>query len=178
MLRAIRDGPGTLRLCLIDSSGGLYAWATLSFETCEELVLSYSIFVALKHQDPKSRQSTPSIDQELLEEPGDLTGDYDEELFGGVLRAGSMLHALRLFRSTATSAVRLEAKPLRDDYLNAPIWTAFLTKYVLARDRDFFMLEGENSVSMCAQASAIRFPIRFRASTGSQWKLLFGLRYK
>lgn len=68
-----------------------------------------------------SRQGTPKMNQKLLEEPGDLMRDDDDEVSGGVLRAGSMLHALRLFRSTATSAVRFEKRPLRGDYEEVPI---------------------------------------------------------
>lgn len=45
---------------------------------------------------------------------------------------------------------RLEAAPLRGNNIGIPIWTAFLTKYVEARDQDFFGLERNGAVvTMC-----------------------------
>lgn len=105
------------------------------------MVLFYSTFVALKRQD------TTETPVELLEDPQDMD---DEELFGGVIRAGNgMLHALRLFRCYGSGAVRLEARPFEGAMEEVPIWTAFLTKYVVQRDQDFLALENQSVVTMC-----------------------------
>lgn len=105
------------------------------------MVLFYSTLVGLKRQD---RMATP---MELLEDPQDMN---DEELFGGVIRAGNgMLHALRLFRCPGSGAVRLEARPFEGQMEEVPIWTAFLTKYVIQRDQDFLGLESQSVVTMC-----------------------------
>lgn len=140
-LRVIRNR-SILQLCRAsDRDGSLRPWAKLKFIYYERMVLFYSTLVALKRQDWKE---TPF---ELLEEPRDMD---DEELFGGVIRAGNgMLHALRLFRCHGSGAVRLEARPFEGDMEEVPIWTAFLTKYVNQRDQDFLALESQSVVTMC-----------------------------
>jgi hypothetical protein len=134
-----------LKLCQASSRDGeLVCWAKLRFIHYERMVLFYSTFVALKCQDPRE---TP---WQLLESPGDLE---EIQLYGGVIRDGDMLHALRLYKENnagASGVYRLEAAPLRGNNTGIPIWTAFVTKYVEARDQDFFGLERNSAVvTMC-----------------------------
>lgn len=139
-LKAVRDG-SILQLCRSSSrDGSFWLWARLKFVHYERLVLFYSTFVALKRQD--NQETHP----QLLEEPRDMD---DEEHFGGVIRAGQgMLHALRLFECRGSKAVRLEVRPYRSSREEVPIWTAFLTKYVIQRDQYFFDLESDRRVIM------------------------------
>lgn len=134
-----------LKLCQASRRDGeLVCWAKLRFIHYERMVLFYSTFVALKCQDPRE---TP---WQLLESPGDLK---EVQLYGGVIRDGDMLHALRLYQESnagASGVYRLEAAPLRGNNTGIPIWTAFVTKYVETRDQDFFVLERNSAVvTMC-----------------------------
>lgn len=143
-LTIVRDR-SLLNLCQASSrNGALVCWAKLRFVHYERMVLFYSTFVALKCQDP---HETP---WQLIEQPGQL----DEiQLYGGVLRVGEMLHALRLYKESdagPAGVYRLEASPLRGDNAGVPIWTTFVTRYVDMRDQDFFMLERNSTVvTMC-----------------------------
>lgn len=143
-LIALRDR-SLLKLCQASSRDGeLVCWAKLRFIHYERMVLFYSTFVALKCQDARE---TP---WQLLEAPGDLN---EIQLYGGVIRDGDMLHALRLYKESnagASGVYRLEAAPLRGNNTGIPIWTAFVTKYVETRDQDFFGLERNSAiVTMC-----------------------------
>lgn len=104
------------------------------------MVLFYSTFVALKRQD--HRDGPP---------PEALTEDLElreAELFGGKVRHGDMLHALRLFHDRPSGVVRLEASALRGPMADVPLWTAFITRY--AYDTDWLQLEPGALVSMAA----------------------------
>lgn len=144
-LTIIRDR-SVLSLCRAKrGEDTLVCWATLKFIHYERMVLFYSAFAALKRQDS---HATP---RQLAEEPNTLN---EQELFGGVIRDGNMLHALRLWHEpnagdSTTGVYRLEASPLRGGSEGVPIWTAFLSKYVALRDAEFFSLEQNGVVTMC-----------------------------
>lgn len=134
-----------LTLCRVSSrNGALVCWAKLRFIHYERMVLFYSTFVAMKCQD---QHGTPL---ELVEPPGHLN---EVLLYSSVIRDGEMRHALRLYKESdagPAGVYRLEASPLRGASVGVPIWTAFLTKYVEARDQEWFGFERNSSmVMMC-----------------------------
>jgi hypothetical protein len=116
-----------------------WPWADLKFIYHERMVLFYSTFVALKRQD------LAIVPEPLIEDPRDME---EEVLFSGITRDREMYHALRLLRDPGSGVLRLEARSYRGDKEEVPIWTAFLSKYRDARDRDIFNLEGNGIVSM------------------------------
>jgi hypothetical protein len=139
-LRAIRDD-SILQLCMARSheDRAFWPWADLKFIYHERMVLFYSTFVALKRQD------LAIVPEPLIEDPRDME---EEVLFSGITRDREMYHALRMLRDPGSGVLRLEARSYRGDKEEVPIWTAFLSKYRDARDRDIFNLEGNGIVSM------------------------------
>ena len=103
------------------------------------MVLFYSTFVAMKRQDNREALPVSLIEDHELRE---------DEQFGGVVRDGGMLHALRLFCDRKSGVVRLEASALRGPKEGVPLWTAFITRY--ATDPDWMALEDDGQVSMIA----------------------------
>jgi hypothetical protein len=122
-----------------NEDGTYTAWAQLQFVYHERMVLFYSTFVALKRQDPTI------VPEPLIEDPRDME---EEVLFSGVIRDREIYHALRLLGDPGSGVLRLEARSYRGDKEEVPIWTALLSKYRDARDRDIFNLEGNGLVSM------------------------------
>ena len=103
------------------------------------MILFYSTFVAMKHQDDRE-PLPPALVEELN------ISEFEE--FGGVIRHGDMQHALRIFTDVSSGVVRLEASPRRGPKQDVPIWTAFITRY--AHDPDWLALENGGVVSMIA----------------------------
>lgn len=130
-----------LKLCMASSRDNhiFRPWASLKFIYHERMVLFYSTFVALKRQDPHG------LPEPLIEDPRDME---EELLFSGDIRDGNMQHVLRLFEDCGSRVLRLEARSYRGDKKEVPIWTAFLSKYRDACDRDIFNVEHGGIVSM------------------------------
>lgn len=138
-LRILRH-KSSLQLCQVRKSNGDFKlWARLNFVFHERMVLFYSTFVAMKHQDNRE-----PLDEAVIED-FDLS---EREDFGGVIRHGDLLHALRVFTDFSSGVVRLEASPLRGPKQDVPLWTAFITRY--AHDPDWLALENGGAVSMIA----------------------------
>lgn len=118
-LKVIRN-KSTLQLCRRHQGArSYYLWASSNFLLYERMVLFYSTLVALKRQDPHPLHPDLLDSSELRE----------GEDYGGELTHGSFRHALRLFRDRGSGVLRLEASPLRGQFVDVPIWTAFLDKY-------------------------------------------------
>lgn len=109
------------------------------------MVLFYCAFVAMKRQDGRE-----VADESLLDDRELTTDDGNGEVvqFGGKIRHGELLHALRLFQDRASGVVRLEASALRGPMKDVPLWTAFVTKYV--GDADWAQFERGGVVSFAA----------------------------
>lgn len=109
------------------------------------MVLFYNTFVAMKRQDRREVSHERLLDVlELLKPPG----SGEDVLFGGVIKDGDSLHALRLFQDRGSGVIRLEACAHRGPMENVPLWTAFVTKY--AADPDWASLEGKYDVTLVA----------------------------
>lgn len=107
------------------------------------MVLFYSTFVAMKHQDQRQVPHGNLLD--YLE----LSGEGGEhEVFGGEIKDGELRHALRLFKDRSSGVVRLEASALRGPMKDVPLWTAFITRYV--GDPDWVCNERGGLVSLAA----------------------------
>ena len=102
------------------------------------MVLFYNTWVAMKRQDSRQVSHERLLDYMELAKPEE---NGDEVRFGGVVRHGQYLHALRLFQDHEASAYR---GPMED----VPLWTAFVTKYV--GDHAWAELEGTTLVSLAA----------------------------
>lgn len=142
-LKVIRRG-STLQLCQASKNSSHYKlWARLNFLSHERMVLFYSTFIAMKHQD------TRGIPHASLADDFELQGEEGEiSLFAGEMHDGEMLHALRVFRDRGSGVLRLEATALRGQRKSVPIWTAFVTRYV--HDPDWCAWEGGGEVSLAA----------------------------
>lgn len=108
------------------------------------MVLFYSTFLAMKRQDRHKMPHRSLLDnKELLS-----VGDGEEEQFGGQIKQGNLVHALRLFKDRTSKVVRMEASTLSGPMKDVPIWTAFLTKY--SNDPDWAHWEGAGRVNLAA----------------------------
>jgi len=121
-LKLVRAGQ-CLKLSRKDPGDGrLTMWANLNFTTFERMALFYSAFMAMKRQD--QRRSSSGMEDHFSEQKIEFSGEIEDDHY---------LHALRVLKDKDTKCVRLEASARRGPMKNTPIWTAFVTEYVGAR---------------------------------------------
>jgi hypothetical protein len=108
------------------------------------MVLFYNTFVAMKRQDSHQVSHEKLVDYMELAKPE----EGEEMRFGGVVKHGEYLHALRLFKDRGSGVVRIEASAYRGPMESVPLWTAFVTKYV--GDEAWAELQGTTLVSLAA----------------------------
>ncbi|KAF2209603.1 hypothetical protein CERZMDRAFT_46823 [Cercospora zeae-maydis SCOH1-5] len=139
-LKIIREG-SLLKLCRVRHGSQKHTmWARLNFFLHERMVLFYSTFVAMKHQDHNGIPHRILLEDLPLINCSSRSGSGGEKLlFAGEIRHGDMRHALHILRDSASKVVRIEASALRGRRKGVPIWTAFVTKY--AYDPDWAQLE-------------------------------------
>ena len=109
------------------------------------MVLFYNTFVAMKRQDGRQVSHEKLLDHMELAKDEEIG---EEVRFGGVVKHGQYLHALRLFRDRGSRVVRIEASAYRGPMEDVPLWTAFVTKYL--GDQAWAELEGTTVVSLAA----------------------------
>ena len=127
-LKLMRKGPNILLWRLDREEGELRLWAMLNFSVFEPLVLFYCAFTAMKSQD---YMECPDVLQDRFH----VRDKYDEkEEFSGEIKDDNYLHALRIYRDRDSGAIRLEARARRGKFTATPIWTAFITDLVCARN--------------------------------------------
>ena len=73
------------------------------------MVLFYNTFVAMKRQDSHQVSHEKLLDYMELAKPE----EGEEVRFGGVIKHGEYLHALRLFHDHGSGVVRIEASAYR-----------------------------------------------------------------
>ncbi|KAF7509976.1 hypothetical protein GJ744_007290 [Endocarpon pusillum] len=105
--------PGSSRLDL---------WANLNFSTIERLVIFHCTLLSLRGHDA-SKPVTNIQDYELAGEA---------EYFTGQIIDDNYVHALRIYRDRDSKAVRLHASVHRGEMKRTPVWTAFITHYLLS----------------------------------------------
>ncbi|KAF1995536.1 hypothetical protein P154DRAFT_343151 [Amniculicola lignicola CBS 123094] len=110
-----------LQLCRINHKDGqLDLWANLRFTIYERMVLFFYTLVAMKRQD--QAPSEPELVDYL--HPGET------EEFGGKVRDGTYLHALRIFKDRDSGGVRLQSALRRGPHKDIVVWTAFITEHI------------------------------------------------
>ncbi|ERF70930.1 hypothetical protein EPUS_06715 [Endocarpon pusillum Z07020] len=102
-------------------SSKLDLWANFVFSTIERLVVFYCTLLSLRGHD-SCMPVTNIQDYELVGEA---------ELFAGKIIDDNYLHALRVYRDRYSRAVRLQASVHKGEMKRVPIWTAFITQYLV-----------------------------------------------
>ncbi|ERF75288.1 hypothetical protein EPUS_00080 [Endocarpon pusillum Z07020] len=114
----------SLQICMKrHGSSRLDLWANLNFSTIERLVIFHCTLLSLRGHDA-CKPVTNIQDYELAGE---------KEYFTGKIIDDDYLHALRIYRDRDTKAVRLHASVHRGEMKRTPVWTAFITHYLLSR---------------------------------------------
>ncbi|KAF2843271.1 hypothetical protein M501DRAFT_1012628 [Patellaria atrata CBS 101060] len=123
-LKVQREG-ACLKLCRVNrDSGKLDLWANLKFPLYERMVLFYSAFIAMKHQD----LAPVATGLEDWFQQGER--EMEQEEFGGKIEDDDLLLAFRIWRDRDSGCVRFETTPFRGRMKKIPIWTAFVTQYI------------------------------------------------
>jgi hypothetical protein len=117
-------------------------WARLNFNFHERMVLFYSTFVAMKHQD--SREVPPDyIDDSFGLQKTDPGGEVVE--FKADLLYNNTRLEFRVWRDVPSNTVRYEVT--RPQH-SIPLWTAFVTRYV--GDADIMCVENKTEIHIDA----------------------------
>jgi hypothetical protein len=117
-------------------------WARLNFNFHERMVLFYSTFVAMKHQD--SREASPEYEDDIFglqkTKPDGEVVEFKADLLYNNVRL-----EFRVWRDVPSNTVRYEVTRPRH---SIPLWTAFVTRYV--GDADIISIENTTEVHIDA----------------------------